>query len=165
MNLIPLILIPLCALLNRGRGSHFWNVLPSTVASRLLMAVIAGLAVAALTGQIILCPVMIAGLMLWCTPGWDAYWSAEIGNDPVHSKMWGFARMCAHGLLLYPLFAALGYFGYHAGYLVGAFSVLQGTPYLVFGTSNKTKGEAIPRSEYTWGACIGAMLAGVLMMQ
>lgn len=74
------------AFLNRGRGSHFWDQIDSTVASRL----VACFGMAALTmvagGQseshgYVLLLWTLATLPLWAFPGWDNYWAAAIGHD------------------------------------------------------------------------------------
>ena len=155
MSPFALILIPLCSVLNRGRGSHFWNTLPSTVESRLLFAVIIGAFMCALTADPYVFPVVLAGLMLWATPSWDKYFTACIGNDLSHGKLWGLATMGLRGLLIYPTFLGLALLGHPIAYLIGLAGLLQGIPYALGGILSESYCIAI--AEYIWGASIGLM--------
>lgn len=150
-----LILIPICAILNRGRGSQFWNLVPSTIVSRLVMAALVALTMTALTANIWLFPSTLAGLMLWCTPAWDKYWSAQIGNDlPLKSKSWGNSHMFLRQLLILPTFAGTAFLTDHIENFFWAFpALIYWLPYYVFGFG--TKSLAIMRAEYTIGALMG----------
>jgi hypothetical protein len=71
--------------------------------------------------------------------------------------------MTGHGVLLYPSFLILGYFGYPAAYYVGLGCLLQGVPYILIGL-RKDKSYVIPISEYIWGGVIGLMLSLSIML-
>lgn len=155
--IISLLLLPICSIANRARGSKFWEHISSTVLTRLAAMGIIALSVTAFTSNLILFPVILAGLMLWCTPAWDKYWSAQIGNDlPAVSKAWGNRHMFVRQLLILPTFAATIYF-YNTPWAWGALyaipALLYWLPYYVFGFF--TKSESIARAEYTIGALIG----------
>src|SRR5262245_52176304 len=96
ITMTALIVALLFAFLNRARGSRLYGLTDSTALARLVsthfMGVIAGtLALQQDPGN----PAHMAAvtlwtwgtLMLWCTPAWDAYWSAAIGNDPAHGRL------------------------------------------------------------------------------
>ena len=73
------------AILNRGRGSHFWDSIDSTAASRLLaafsMAVLTMLAAGqgGIAGDLTILWAL-GTLSLWEVFAWDNYWSAAIGH-------------------------------------------------------------------------------------
>ncbi len=160
--MIKLILFVIfCGFCNIARGERLFLSYGSTVVARIVAMSGIGAASAILTGNILLYPVVTSLLILWCTFGWDSYWSAEIGNDPQHSKFWGFWRMSLRGITgMEPLFIALWFMGYQAAIAIGSFSILQGVPYLIFGIP-KNKAYSIPLAEFTWGMCIGGMLSAV----
>ncbi|OWK42209.1 hypothetical protein [Fimbriiglobus ruber] len=73
------------AVMNRGRGSHFWSQIDSTVASRLTSILGMSLCVILASGETdirgdVLLAWTWATLSLWEFFGWDNYWSAAIGN-------------------------------------------------------------------------------------
>jgi len=77
--MMTILLMPICALMNRARGSRFWGFIPSTEASRLLSMGIIACAFSAFAGSLILLPIVWGGLMIWCTFGWDKAWGGIIG--------------------------------------------------------------------------------------
>jgi hypothetical protein len=154
--MIELALIPLCSVLNRARGNRFWGNIPSTVESRFLFAIIIAAATTAMTGNIWVLPTLLAGLMLWCTPGWDTEWSAQIGNDPLHSKALGCVMMFLRQLLILPAFGAVAYIC-HGNYAYCGIAGLLWLPYLLFGIITKAK--CIQNAEFANGALIGLALA------
>jgi hypothetical protein len=82
----PVLIAIAFAAFNRARGTRFWDVLPSTVVGRLLATMLMASSVFAITGVLWVLPATWAALMLWCTPAWDNYWSAAIGNPTNISK-------------------------------------------------------------------------------
>jgi hypothetical protein len=114
------------------------------------MALIA-MSLTILTSNALLLPITFAGLMLWCTPAWDSYWSAEIG-DSAHSKLWGCCMMFLRQLLIVPMFAAQCYLTNGNYYFISTASIYW-LPYFLYGIFIKEK--AVQYSEYTIGGLIG----------
>lgn len=152
--MINLLIIPICALMNRARGSAFWGLESSTVLSRIMSMGVIAIACGVLTANIFVLLVVFTGLMLWCTPAWDYIWGACIGQS-THSRLWGFCMFLWRGMLIYPTFAALGYLGYPAGYYLGVFGCLQSIPYII--GSYVYKRDPVAFGECVWGAIIGLM--------
>lgn len=160
-------LIPFYALLNRARGTKLFNLVNSTVIGRLLstmlMAVSASLAV--IPETLLMLEVfgwLWASLMLWCTPAWDKYWSAAIGHDPDHSRLWGLAMMTLRMTLGAPAIIGLAFIinkPLHAYYALG--TLFMGLPYYVFGYLRPQK--PIDYSEPVVGAILGLMIVLTLM--
>jgi hypothetical protein len=148
-----------CSIANRARGSQVFGLVNSTVAGRLIatatIAVITSLVVipdATLMAKLFI--LTFAGLMLWATPAWDAYWSAEIGNDPNHSKLWGIMMMGWRQLLIVPTFVGQAFLLGHPERAVWAgTALLYWLPYFAYGAVAKPV--AVELSEYTIGAMIG----------
>ena len=161
MNGSLFFLIPICASLNRARGSKFANILTSTVESRLISTALIATYVTAFAGDWRVFPAIFAGLMFWCSFAWDSYWGAAIGDGP-KSRLWGVFHMGIRGLYIYPTFSTLALLGHPAAYWVGFFGALQGIPYLLAGIP-KNKAYSVPLAEYTWGACLGVMFFMVLL--
>jgi hypothetical protein len=126
------------------------------VESRVLFSAWVSLIAAAFAGNWLVIPTLFAGLMLWATPGWDAYWSAQIGNDPDHSKALGCVMMFLRQLLILPAFGAVAYIC-HGNYAYCGIAGLLWLPYLLFGII--TKATCIQNAEFVNGALIGLALA------
>lgn len=147
------------AVLNRARGSQLFGLTTSTVIGRLMsmggMAVVTSLMLVPNTTRMVeVFAVAFGGLMLWATPAWDSYWSAEIGNDPSHSKLWGCLMMGWRQLLIVPTFAGEAFLIGHPERAVWAATAgLYWLPYFAFGAMVKPR--AVEFSEYTIGALIG----------
>lgn len=140
----------LFAILNRARGSHFWNLVPSTTASRLLATLGMATVIVAQTGDARLFALWPL-LFLWSLFGWDTFWAAIIGDDPNHSKLWGLSRMGLRMLLAAPAIAFAAYLT--NGHILWALATpLLDLPYLLFGAINKSS--AIERAEPTDGALL-----------
>jgi len=93
----------------------------------------------------------LAGLMLWCTPGWDKYWGAEIGQSP-HTKLWGCVCMFLRQLLILPTFIGLAYIN-GGNIFWSAMSCTLWIPYIAWGIIYQKN--PIPYAEYMVGAMIG----------
>lgn len=165
--MLSLLFIAVFAVLNRARGSRLFGLTDSTeigrIVSMFLMALVTSL-YAALNTEVILYVVLFvfAGLLLWASPAWDSLWSAEIGNDPNHSKLWGLARMTIRQMLILPTLIGFAFLVQHTSNLPWTFLVLTyALPYLVFGAIDKET--AIPRSEYTIGALIGLTIYKIMI--
>lgn len=76
-------------------------------------------------------------LLVWSLLGWDDYWSAEIGHDPAHSKMWGLWKMTERMLAIFPALAVVDYaafiFDHNTNPWWAAGVLTMGLPYLAFG--------------------------------
>ncbi len=87
----------LCAVLNRARGTKLYGYTESTTIGRIVgmggIATLAHISMLMHEYGFVISTVasmwVFAGLMLWCIPAWDDLWSAAIGNDPKHSRLWG----------------------------------------------------------------------------
>lgn len=117
------------SLLNRARGTQFFSWFSSTTEGRL-----------AATFLMALCSIPVdfndmnmtlelamaawALLFVWTIPAWDAYWSAAIGSDPNHSRMWGVAMMTLRQGLLLPYYGFLAWLAYDWSHLIYAGSIL-----------------------------------------
>jgi hypothetical protein len=154
--------ITIGAFLNRARGSQLFGLTTSTVIGRLVamgaMAVLTSLMMipdATMMAEIF--ALTFAGLMLWATPAWDAYWSAEIGDSPTHSKLWGVLMMGWRQLLIVPTYIGQAFLVGHPERAIWAATTLfYWLPYLVYGVSAKSR--AVELSEYTIGVLIGATI-------
>lgn len=148
-----------CALMNRMRGSQFWNLLPSTTLGRILAMLGIATATVALTGNIYMFGVWPL-LYGWTVLAWDAYWSAEIGHDKAHGKLWGFGMMAWRMSLLSP---AILYAAYIAGgnYWWALATPLLALPYFILGSLARRMPalkDPIPASEYAVGALLGFII-------
>lgn len=154
---MEIFVIPLFAVLNRARGSQFFELLKSTVEGRLVS--MGGMAFGAslsmwpnYTRTLEMFIFSWAALMLWCTPAWDAYWSAAIGNEKTRSRLWGLGAMTLRMTLILPYFISLAYFmGGTYLYALGALTL--GSPYYIAGYVYKKA--PIMVAEYSVGAIIG----------
>lgn len=157
MIIAAVFFILLCSAMNRARGSQFWNMVPSTVGSRLLAMGTMAIALSAIKLNMLYSPVVLGGMMLWCTPGWDKYWSEEIGNSATHSRLYGLMQMACRQMLILPCLAAVAQIaggGDHFLYCLGA--PLLALPYYIIG--GLYKAESVELSEYVNGAIIGMLL-------
>jgi hypothetical protein len=159
------LLATLFALLNRGRGSRFWDTLPSTTISRL--AATAGMAILVypfglLSGGILHAVGMFfwtwAALMFWCVFAWDSFWNAEIGTDPQRSRLWGLGMMALRMTLAVPCLIGLAFLAGQPQHAWLALATpLLGLPYYVFGYL--TPGTNVIRNaELAVGALLGFLI-------
>lgn len=167
--MINWLILPFCiwfAILNRARGSQLFGYTDSTVIGRLVAALGMAISVYILSlfdgisniHAVIVFFWTIGALMFWMVPRWDAYWSAEIGNDPKHSRLWGLATMTLRMLLAAPCIIGLAYLSEHIdkAWLALATAFLA-VPYLIFGYL--TPGANVIRnSELAAGAILGALV-------
>ena len=164
MMLAPLTLIPLCALMNRARGSHFDNMLASTIESRLVSMAIIALVVFGFTGNYLLLPVTFAGLCLWCWSSWDKYWSEEIGQSATHSRLYGLMQMTIRMSLAIPALVSIAYFGGHderSWFALGALSF--SLPYYILGFILPSA-TVIKYSELAVGTLLGILIYLILFI-
>jgi hypothetical protein len=192
IELFAALRIVLIALLNRARGSKLSGLTTSTVLGRvvctLAMAISAACAITATFKSCVLW--LWFSLMIWCTPAWDNYWSAAIGNltdvnkksfAPVdwlmkkipyfsllyaaagtnrQLRLWGLAAMTLRQLLVVPA--------------VAGYAIMIGRPeraiYAVaallmglpyYACGYLCKKNPIAYSELSSGFILGAMLVGV----
>lgn len=156
------------AVANRARGSKFFGLTESTEFGRIIATFIMALAM----GFVYYVPnymkmdvsIMFSWplLVLWATFGWDAYWSAEIGNDPVHSEGWGVKEMAFRMCWAIPSMVVYCWLSNHWEGLVYAAGIpLMALPYYLYG--KLTKRWVIELSEPTNGLLMGylySMAAG-----
>ncbi len=151
------------AFFNCARGRRFFDLVSSTVEGRLIAmtGMAATVALYYLSEPVLsfeIFSIALITLMLWCTPAWDAYWSAAIGNDPENSRLWGLAAMSGRMLLAIPCIAGLAWITGHddRSWLVGG-TPLMGLPYYIFGYMKLGK-YTIAASELAVGAILGALV-------
>jgi hypothetical protein len=183
MHYLPLLLIPLCALLNHLGGQS--TTIPDP---RIVCRVIAILAVITTLSHLMLPLDKVAiigiasllGMALWAIPGWSPgfvcikpcndtrgdTWLGDIVNTlmgvsaldkltPSQCWKWGLIYFSLRGLYIYPAFALLGYFLTPWAYAIGLGGALMG---FCYGSSS-----LVLWAEWKFGAVIGAMFAGVLL--
>jgi hypothetical protein len=117
-----------------------------------------------------LLPVVWAGLLIWCIPGWDNYWSAAIGNPTDITKksfaptdfimkafawlplrIWGTVAMGLRQFIcLSPLMVTLAFLGHPIAILASLIALLAGIPYLIGGYV-VSKGYSVAFGEYGVG--------------
>lgn len=162
MYLIPFAL--LFGFLNCARGRKLFGTTSSTEVGRLVSTFLMSCAIAALLPynwklMIEVGAISWALLMLWATPAWDAYWSAEIGHDPIHSRLWGLGMMTLRMSLAMPLLGVLAFIvnePTHNFYILGL--LLMGTPYYITGWFKGFEKWAIATSEFADGAILGTLV-------
>ncbi len=139
------------SILNRARGSRFWDRFGSTAFSRALAAFL----MAAISFQGFLASVWL-WLSLWAafTPRWDEYWSAELGDRP-HPKLWGLALMAARMSLFSIPLAGFTYLT-DGVYWPSLLTPIMAVPYLLAGVF--AKDNPIEPAEYTNGAILGVLV-------
>lgn len=152
-----------CGFWNCARGRKLFNTTSSTFIGRLVATHFMGLGamVISLGTPFHMATIMLwtwGTLLLWCTPAWDAYWSAEIGDDPNHSRLWGLAAMSLRMTLAAPCLIGLAYLTGHmdrAGYAAG--SLLLGLPYYISGFVSPRK-YVISIPETVVGMILGVLI-------
>lgn len=174
--IIGIIFIIWCAFCNRVRGSQAFGLVSSTTIGRLL----ASFGIASAT-MLISYPFFTSNVFFFCTslflftaldawtiPAWDAYWSAELGSDKNHSKIWGLAYMTLRMALIIPAPVILAV-GMDKPWqsLYATLFLLMGLPYIFWGAFlprffNSLRDSAILFSEFTVGAIIGIMFLLVI---
>lgn len=177
-TLLMIAFIAAFACLNRGRGSQFWDRIPSTTAGRLLATF--GMAVLTAGAAWPANPLAIfiwtwATLFIWTVFAWDKYWAAAIGHtiDPTARafppvdwvmselpamplRMWGTVAMGLRQSLLTLSLVGLAIIAGHPDRAAFApLTLLFGIPYLLAGYSRTPY--PIGWAEYTVGAAIGAL--------
>jgi hypothetical protein len=168
---MSILLVLICAIINRARGSHFFDLITSTVLTRIVCGLLLAVVCAAMSGDLITIPIIFIGYMAWASFGWGKYFSAMHGNDnPAESeikwidrigyhfvkdnnKLRGVLCMGIRGMFIYPMFLALG------APIIGLIACLQGVPYFVAGLMPEW---SIREAEYMWGGVLGLMLWGAL---
>lgn len=147
------------ALCNRARGSQLYGLTDSTVIGRLAstlgMALSNGLFFN--LGSIIQMEIAAwswASLMLWCTFAWDKFWSAMLGNDPNHSKLWGLGWMALRqSLAVVEVIGGCWLTGNLDRWWLALATPLLAVPYIIYGiVAKKTP---ILDAELTDGAMLG----------
>lgn len=154
------------AILNLGRGRKFFNLTDSTVVGRListfLMAMVVSFySIVDLPQAAILFAWSWFSLMLWCTPGWNRYWSAAIGHEQIYSRGWGLGALTIRMSLIFPYLIGLmkitnDYSNWL--YLLGAFTLA--LPYYLFGYWYPKN--PIPLAEIGTGAILGSLTYSIL---
>lgn len=150
------------AILNRARGSKLFDFTDSTEIGRLVSTGVMSLMTALLflpQNEIVITAQIItwACLMLWCSFGWDKYWSATIGHDPHHSRLWGLGMLTLRmsigaPAIIYP--AVLSFHPENYWYALGVLTL--GLPYYLWGYIYPRA--PIPAAEYTVGALLGLFI-------
>ena len=185
MTFFPLILIPLCSILNHLAGQS--TVIPNPrIVCRVFGISVAFATVAYCIGlpketlqlSSFTC---LFGMAIWAIPGWASGfvcippyndtrktgWLSEIVNritavnaltklTPDQCRRWGVIYFILRGLFIYPMFAAFGVLLTPYVFLIGLGGALQG---LCYGSS-----KTVLMAEFKMGSVIGAMLAAVLLL-
>ena len=169
------------AFLNRARGTRLYNLTNSTVSGRMVsmgcMALLTSLLFVgnALNFCLAFTGVFIS-LMLWCSFGWDNYWSAAIGNttditkkicapvDWIMAKLpamplrlWGTIAMTLRMTFAMPAIIGVAFLSGNIDHVIyGAGSLLFGLPYFISGAIYPKN--PIGMAEYCVGALLGAFI-------
>ncbi|MCE9565859.1 MAG: hypothetical protein K8U57_27860 [Planctomycetes bacterium] len=182
MSSVSFVAIPvLFSLLNRARGSQFWDTLPSTSATRILATLCMAVVTAATAwGDSARMTELLlwtwASLMLWCVFAWDNYWSAAIGNPTdVHKpackavdrimarlpamplRLWGAVAMGIRQSFAVPCLVGLSIISGHPTHAAYALATLS------FGLIYLAAGYVWPKApitvaEHAVGAALGALI-------
>lgn len=186
---LQLLIILLFACLNRARGTQLFGLTTSTEAGRLvsmygmamLVAFLAFLSSETDTHALMTFIVSFAGLLLWCTFGWDNYWSAAIGNptditkptfapvDWIMSKLpamplrlWGAIAMGLRQSLATPTIAAIACIAGHPEHAIyGLATLFFGFIYMATGYGPNRY--AIPIAEPFVGATLGFLFTQAII--
>lgn len=142
--------------LNCARGRLLFNLTTSTEIARIATSVGMGIATTILTQNIVAGIFTAGALLLWMTPAWDVYWSAEIGNDPKHSRLWGLGAMTIRMSLAIPCLAGLAAIFQHSAWPIAG-AVLLSVPYYISGYISPKK-YIIPIAEFAVGALLGILI-------
>ncbi len=147
--------------LNCARGRKLFNTTTSTEVSRL----IATLGMVLATGALLMPNVNQMGvvtlwtwatLMLWCSSGWDALWSAAIGDDLNHSRLWGLGALTLRMTLAAPCLIGLAWLTGHS-YTPITGVLLLGLPYYISGYITPRK-YVISAAESVTGMLLGGLV-------
>jgi hypothetical protein len=183
--LFALLLIPLCSVLNHLGGQS--TIIPnSRIVCRVFGIPLAFAACAVFGGVsdiqgLLLFLAAIVGMALWAVPGWgsgfccippyndtretgklESFVNAIMGVStltklsPAQAHKWGIVFFILRGLYMLPMFCALAGFLTPWAVTIGLGSALMG---IVYGTSS-----LVLYAEWKYGALVGAMLAGVLLL-
>jgi hypothetical protein len=148
------------ALLNRARGSRLFDLVDSTTEGR--MAAMFFMALLTVIHYMPIAPhavymAFLADFVLlyfWCMWRWDAYWSAAIGSDITHSRLWGVLAMTARQGLILPFYA---FVSWQSGWVApwwGLSFLLMGVTYTI--SSKLSPGVSVIRNaEFANGAIMG----------
>jgi len=157
-------------LLNCARGRLLFGMTTSTEESRVISTFFMAMASAALAVSVRPGDALFVGevsawawlmLLLWCTPAWDAYWSAEIGNDPSHSRLWGLGMMTLRMLLAAPCIIGLALLEHTtAWFSLGVLTL--GIPYYVSGFITP-RAYVISAAETAVGMILGLLIYATLV--
>ena len=189
--MFQLIYIVVMAIANRARGSKLFGHTTSTVVARL----VATFAMGAATGLILLngrgtaffIEVLLwswVSLMIWCTPAWDRYWGACLGNpgtahgwppvewvmakffpplpaaDCPYMRFWGVVAMGLRQSLMSLWLVGLMFIaGNFSDFFVIAFTLLMGIWYFL--GSFILPANAVMFGELTIGASMGILALAV----
>ena len=134
--ILAAIAISLGAILNRARGTEWWDHSNDT-GGRWGMAAGMGLIAASLVlpdlrlaGEVALWVAM--SMFFWAVFPWDAYWSAAIGHDATHSRLWGLGWLTLRHSLGIPCLIGLSWLtGHYTPFIAGP--LLFGLPYYISG--------------------------------
>lgn len=180
--MMAVLIIGLCAVYNRLRGSNCWNHIPHDTVTRLMFALLTaftGLYPLYMIQPIKMLPyigITAALLFQWSLYAWDTYWGACAGQyqqgrkgwPPLDwllsrlplktgTRIWGIVGMgLRQGLPMIPVFLVLGYFVNPAYYFRVWIPFLFGVPYWAY--SYISKNNFVEWSEYTIGGLIGLCL-------
>ena len=157
--IIFILIIIIFSLANRARGCRIFNYVKSTVITRLItMSVMSITTLMIYPQEPIYSPFIYLGLlMLWCSFGWDYFWSAAIGDSAIHSRIWGTIAMTIRQSLIIPFYSYIIFITdapwWHIFYSCSLF--FMGLPYFIFGKIYNDD-RRVSYSEYTIGGIIGA---------
>lgn len=164
-----LLSLPVFAFLNRARGTRLFEHTTSTMISRIVSM---GLMAAYLSAEALMLDVggvrslcllawAWASLLLWCDEAWDDLWSACIGHDPNHSRLWGLMMLTLRMSLGIPYFVGVAYITGHSDRAwYAAASLLLGLPYYIWGYLQPNK--AINFAEPTVGTIIAIATQAII---
>lgn len=173
INALWLLIFILCfSVLNRARGSKFFDLTTSTTFSRIVSTNGMGVLVGVLSGNVWAGVVAWLGLFLAFLPGWGKYVGAIVNNAvpnedefaPVDMVMrylpimppalWGAAAMALRMSLFIPAVGIALYFA-HGNTLIAALCPLMGLAYYPF---KGMGGRGWAYGEYASGAVLGAII-------
>lgn len=156
-----IIFILMFCFLNRMRGSQIYGLVNSTTEGRMVsmffMTVLTVLRYMPVDHTAVYMAFLIDFVLLyfWCMWRWDAYWSAAIGSDVMHSRLWGVGMMTLRQSLILPFYA---FISWQTGWVAPCWSLsflLMGVVYTI--SSKLTPGvNTIRNAEFANGAIMGA---------
>lgn len=153
------------ALLNRGRGTRFWEHCPSTTLTRVMfsygMGVLAAFMV--LPDLRLFVEVLLwvtVSMYFWSVWGWDRFWSSAIGDDSQHNRLWGLKMLTLRHSLGIPCLVGLSWLtGHWTAFILTP--LLFGLPYFISGyVTPRRFVVAVPEMMIgaTWGICYSNIL-------